>query len=70
MKDYSLPSIYTSLSKDEFLNEYFNNGTAYYQCCKDTDADYYYDEIITICKDLILISKNLKNNLLPSSFAR
>lgn len=69
MEDFSLPSIYTDLSKDEFLNEYFDKGTAFYQCCEDTDADYYYNEIITICEDLILISKNLRDNLLPSSFA-
>ena len=70
MEHFSLPSIYTDLSKDEFLNDYFNNGTAHYQCCEDTDADYYYDKIIIICNDLFLISKNLKENLLPSSFAK
>jgi len=70
MEHFSLPSIYTDLSKDEFLSDYFNRDTAPYQCCEDTDADYYYDELITICKKLILRSKNLRDNLLPSSFAR
>ena len=70
MEEVGFPYNYKSMSRDDFVKNYFETKDALNVCRKNTDAEMFCKELIEASIDLMNAAKNLNDNLLPKDFTK